>query len=428
MADIFYLIETISLCIMILIAVLLTISYKIKLNMYFITYYLFCIFFILPELQIRVFGFPNGIYKGFLLIKDNLLVDVIWFIVTLIQYCIILYMAIKKGKRINYTIDLKNIKIPQGIRIIAWILLFVPTASAIFSPQPSLYFAAFGPFYRRDVYNVTEAAVDYHYAIMSKCLNLSILGIIILWLYSQNKKQPILRFFVCAVALEILLFSNKRTLGSLIILMMLIIDIYFNKKNNLMKIISVCGFLIIYFIFYHVYVKYQDNSSMLNFSYSYQLYFGRVLDMKLIIYSLLNPDVLKILEYPGQSLLFDVLFFVPRTLWKNKPYPFAMYYSAAVHMWSIDNVNGRFLTSFFAEIICNLSWAGVLIGPWIYYKIINFVEKIDNKFMYFFAVYTCIYLFITQIGSNLYNLLILVLLYFLKKCKFKKIKIKIKLH
>ena len=65
---------------------------------------------------------------------------------------------------------------------------------------------------------------------------------------------------------------------------------------------------------------------------------------------------MKILQYPCQSFLFDILPFIKRTNWVNKPYPFGVYYTAAWTNTIVNSVNYRYTVSWFGEALANLSW------------------------------------------------------------------------
>jgi hypothetical protein len=92
--------------------------------------------------------------------------------------------------------------------------------------------------------------------------------------------------------------------------------------------------------------------------------YGRDDVIKLAIFAELRPDVIRILEYRGQSLLFYSVFYVPRDFWPEKPYPYAVYSTSAISMFSSPRQLGwGITTSILEEAIANLSWAGMLVGP-----------------------------------------------------------------
>lgn len=93
--------------------------------------------------------------------------------------------------------------------------------------------------------------------------------------------------------------------------------------------------------------------------------YGRDSVIKQAIFAELNPDRLRILEYRGQSLVFYSLFFVPRSLWPGKPYPYAVYVTAAMMRAPLRDYRWGVTTSILDEAIANFGWAGLVIGPMI---------------------------------------------------------------
>lgn len=91
--------------------------------------------------------------------------------------------------------------------------------------------------------------------------------------------------------------------------------------------------------------------------------FGRDDVLKLAIFAELNPEQLTILDHRGQSVLFSLGMYVPRSLWSEKPFPYAQYVTSSallvpprLHGWGVT-------TSVLDEAIANFGWFGMLIGP-----------------------------------------------------------------
>lgn len=74
-----------------------------------------------------------------------------------------------------------------------------------------------------------------------------------------------------------------------------------------------------------------------------------------------NPPIL---EYRGQSLLYDITFFVPRSVWPGKPWPYAVYATAAMlELNHYDYLGWGITTSILEELLANLGWPGTICGP-----------------------------------------------------------------
>jgi hypothetical protein len=108
--------------------------------------------------------------------------------------------------------------------------------------------------------------------------------------------------------------------------------------------------------------------------------YGRDDVIKLTIFAELNPDIIRILEYRGQSFLFYSVFYVPRDFWPQKPYPYAVYSTSAIGMFDSPRQLGWGLTtSILEEAIANLSWAGMLFGPLVVSLVCRLGEACRNS-------------------------------------------------
>lgn len=416
----FYLIDFGMVSILLLFWVRYAVKNQFPLDVFSVVFYLFNFFFVLPELVLLLFGGPKLGYAGYNLIISSLETNIVWLTVVVILYLFHYYIAsvnvarksphfMKRGFRnINNEMELP----PIGFLFVASLGVMLPTICAIFSPEPALYFQAFAPLYRPDDYNVSLAVYDYHSDYMNMACKLGMISVLILWIYSVKRKIFFLRIALVIIAVEILLFSNKRTLGSFLIVTMLLIDnlsdVKFKWKKNILVLLGV----IFYFILYHAVAKSQTSADFIDDpKVQYHLYFARVIDLKLVIFSLLNPEILPLLDYPCQSLIHDVLYWVPRDLWEDKPYPFGRYYSAALKGHSLEAVNGLFLTSYWSEMIANLAWWGLPIGGYLYYKLLKLVDQARSSIVYVLGYLMLLGFEVTHIASNYWNLTLLFVLY-----------------
>jgi hypothetical protein len=92
--------------------------------------------------------------------------------------------------------------------------------------------------------------------------------------------------------------------------------------------------------------------------------YGRDDVIKMAIYCELNPEMCQILDYRGQSLLFYLTVPVPREVWPEKPWPYAVYATRAALLTPREGYLGwGVTTSWLEEAIANLGIAGFLVGP-----------------------------------------------------------------
>ena len=86
--------------------------------------------------------------------------------------------------------------------------------------------------------------------------------------------------------------------------------------------------------------------------------------VEMAVFARLNPERMQILEYPGQTLMFDVLFFVPRSVWPDKPWPYAVYFtSSMLNIYPPRSLGWGMTTSWLDEMVSNFGWWGMLVAP-----------------------------------------------------------------
>ena len=96
---------------------------------------------------------------------------------------------------------------------------------------------------------------------------------------------------------------------------------------------------------------------------NFRIDYGRDAITRQTIFAELHPDQLHILDYRMQSIVFDLTFFVPRKMWPGKPYPYAVYATAAMFDMPARDLGWGTTTSWLEEAIANLGWFGLLVGP-----------------------------------------------------------------
>ena len=97
---------------------------------------------------------------------------------------------------------------------------------------------------------------------------------------------------------------------------------------------------------------------------SLRMDFGHDGDIKLAIYSELYLPDRPILDYRFQSAIFNVTFFIPRTYWPEKPWPYYCYLTArALGIHNATALTWGFTSSVLGEAIANCGWLGMLVAP-----------------------------------------------------------------
>lgn len=108
--------------------------------------------------------------------------------------------------------------------------------------------------------------------------------------------------------------------------------------------------------------------------------FGRDAQLKMAIYAELYPEVITILEYRGQSLLFYLTMYVPRETWPDKPHPYAVHFTSAMLMSPLRLWGWGMTTSWLDEAMANFSWFGIILGPLVISAICRMGDFCKNNF------------------------------------------------
>lgn len=94
-----------------------------------------------------------------------------------------------------------------------------------------------------------------------------------------------------------------------------------------------------------------------------RLDYGRDHVIRSTLFAELHAEAPAILEYRLQSLEFDVTMLVPRRWWPDKPWPYAVYATAAAFRLPVRSLGWGVTTSWLEEAIANLGWTGLIAGP-----------------------------------------------------------------
>jgi hypothetical protein len=82
-----------------------------------------------------------------------------------------------------------------------------------------------------------------------------------------------------------------------------------------------------------------------------------------------------ILDYRGESILFDIAMYVPRALWPDKPWPYAIYLTSHALEIPVTDLGWGLTSSLLDESVANFGWMGLLIGPLIFALICRVCDR-----------------------------------------------------
>ena len=244
---------------------------------------------------------------------------------------------------------------------IVFLLLFSCIYLVINSPEPSVYLE-YGFFSRAQTRHLVSHDMAIRHSLITTFATLCIICSGALLLAQASRKNIFALFFTYIPVVGLASwFNGKRNAVAIgVFFVLLAVALKKNLSTGLKAFLSI----LLLSIFGCYSSWYQSRRGLLgvNTVESYLGNYGRDHCLRLAIFTELNGD--NILEYRGQSFLFDLLMFIPRSSWPDKPWPYATYFtSKAFDNKDLYVYGWQFTTGIFDECIANFGWAGLFIGP-----------------------------------------------------------------
>ena len=259
-----------------------------------------------------------------------------------------------------------TLELKPRARALIWAVQLLLPLTLLLAPRSDLFLS-----YGSAVNNPTAEASVLYYLVISVVAVLSIISAVLI--LTAKGTRPIERVLASPLLALALWTHGKRSsvaLASLLLLYLLTIRGTLRGPRfiavAMAVVIGLGGFSYLYQTEVRdVRTSDQDIRSRQasTFYVNLRIDYGRDAVMKQAIFAELNPDRLRILDYRGQSAVFDLLFFVPRRLWPGKPFPYSTYVTAAMMRAPVRDYRWGVTTSIFEEAVANFSWVGMLIGP-----------------------------------------------------------------
>ena len=205
--------------------------------------------------------------------------------------------------------------------------------------------------------------------------------------HNSQKKGGIFINVLILLAISVAIFLHgKRSIMAIFLATFFLVSYIYGIKNKQKFLFNSLIITIFFAVFIIVYGKNISN----DFDDTYaklRIDFGRDSVTKYVIYTVLVKGE-SILQYIGESFVFDFTFFIPREIWPGKPWPYAV--SLTNHL--VGNANNDYIgwgvtTSIFEEFISNFKWFGLVLGPFIYISLIKrlnslpFFSKVCGLFL-----------------------------------------------
>ena len=319
---------------------------------------------ILLELILGIPDIPRDVYMNFVRAMEEQ--------TTLVIYCVFVFAAqvaffheLKRIKIVDRNLNKNNgiqdfllfvqkNKYKNVVMMACGIIIVINIIAIVLSPNLLYYLTL------RSVHLQTSVQiVQYTKSIVNPLLNLLIGAIILLKIFDlRNKIESVILRGLLVIFYT--LVNGKRTYLMIIVGVFFLIDLL--REGSLRKIapkyIILFGLVVIYFYEYmYITDKISYNS---DWYYEMQEYIFRSMHVRFSIYAALHPKQIHVLDYLGQSILFSLFFFIPRSLWTSKPWPYIDYYMRAVlNLSSLSYVTYHMLASYYPEFVSNFGLLGL---------------------------------------------------------------------
>ncbi|MDQ4483704.1 hypothetical protein RBU64_15840 [Bacillus cereus] len=174
---------------------------------------------------------------------------------------------------------------------------------------------------------------------------------------------------------------NGKRLVVFILISLILVNTFVNNIKKLIPTLILSIGLILGFN--AIYSNYLDSEYQLNkFSndeyLQFRIDYSRDHNVKMAIYDEVKESQQKILDYRGQSFLYNLAFFIPRENWEDKPYPYGVYVTAAsLGISSQESLGWQMTTSILDESIANL---GLPLGICFFILLFGLIVKIGYFF------------------------------------------------
>jgi hypothetical protein len=321
---------------------------------------------------------------------------------------------------VNYKLNKRLNVIKLFLTILCYLLLFMPTILWFFSPNPSLYLT-YGAAKSFQALSTVESS--YHRLVFLYCY-ISLLGAMGLIILQKKKNLSFLNFAFWLSVLTPMIISmwmhGKRNIiayGIFVIFISLLIK--GSIKGQKLLILLTVVFLSFGWFSYYYQTSLVRNIAPGQIYEISRLDYGSDHLIKLSIYSELNPDKIKILDHKFQTFYFNIVQYIPRAIWPNKPAisTYGPLLSAATFEIPVQDVRGGIKGCWLAESLSNIGWMAILLGPLMMSLFCRIGDQTNNKFVTLFTSLIALRLTIGYL--NLVNTTLLIIwAIFVFRCRY----------
>lgn len=373
----------------------------------------------LPIILDILFGSANyENYRGFSYAMQNL--DVAIYYNLYVTYAgLVFYYYIKRMKTMKFIFDTENFySTIYKYRYLLWGLMLLPILGVLISVRPSVYLE-----YQAILLNRDQAFKDSHLLVSRFALLSTVAGSFLFYFLGKKKDYSLALKYILFFLLLILSIwiDGKRGIFFKFFFVFIVAGLLLGKiKPKKIMLYVVYGLVVLSSIVMLYGKDFSTESSYSRGMYtSLRVNIGRDQTIKYTLYKEYVENEM-ILEYRGQSFLYGAVFFVPRSLWSDKPYPYAVYFVTSVLNLPPEPIGWSFTTCILEEFISNLGFIGLIIAPFFLLWICKVGDKTRNKFLTIVAIVCGVFFLFTQMAA--FMPIIVLFLILLIKDKFRNFK------
>jgi hypothetical protein len=319
----------------------------------------FYVLFALPMLYDRVLGLPAYVEEpGFVFAERDPTVNVIYCLfVALVPIIWSKFLRDDKNRKFRSEDVLAKVR---RLRPILVAMLFPPLVLIWWAPDRTLYltyaWAASGSLGKA----VTDISMFHsHVMAASFVATLAAAGLV-----GGAKRPWRCLLFVSPFIVAAIWLNGKRTIVALALVTMMA-ALWLGGKLSRRKMFAVAAASVLliasYSFWYQLAVRDLGPSVGANRDVyeNFRVDFARDSRVKMAIFAELYPSAMSILDFRGQSIVFDATAYIPRSVWPEKPLTYECYFTSAMLGSAPQDLGWGMTTSLFDEGIANGSWLGL---------------------------------------------------------------------
>ena len=340
-----------------------------------VVFLVFYAFFALPLFYDLVLGSPSYLDEpGFVYAERDVAVGVIYCL--FIALVPIVWSGFLRTDKTRHFRSEEALRKLRRLRLPLVFVLFIPIVLIWWAPDPALYLT-YAVAVTENLGKTLTDISQFHSYVMASSFVAAIAGAGLV----AGAKRPwrCLMLVTPFVAAAVWLNGKRAVLAVAVVMMMTGLWLSGRLRGRKILIAAAASVLLIACFSYWYQLSVRDigpsigaNSGIYE---NFRVDYSRDSRVKMAIFAELHPSTMSILEFRGQSFLFYVTAYIPRSIWPGKPLTYACYFTSAMVGSSAQDWGWGMTTSIFDEAIANGSWFGLLAAT----LIIGFLCRIGDS-------------------------------------------------